>query len=72
MLGYNQEVTPGDVETILGVPRWTFLGIFLPWLAADVITTWFCFRFLKEDDLGQADDEESADVAAASNQEGVQ
>ena len=72
MLGYNQEVTPGDVETILGIPRWTFLGIFLPWLAADVITTWFCFRFLKEDDLGQADDEESADVAAASNQEGVQ
>lgn len=68
MLGYNQDVTPDNVETVLGIPKWTFWGLFLPWLVADVITTAFCFRFLKEDDLGHAEDEgsaESADNAAA-------
>lgn len=73
LLGYNQTVTPGSVETVLGIPKWTFWGLFLPWLVADVITTAFCFKFLKEDDLGHADEEEGpAETAAAASQEDAQ
>ena len=65
MLGYGQEIEPGNVPTILGMPKWTFWGIVCPWLVADVVTTWLCFRFIKEDDLGRAEDEEPATTAAA-------
>ena len=67
MLGYGQHVTPGDVSTVMGIPTWTFWGVVFPWLIADVITTWFCFRFLKEDAL---DDSEEDQVATAPTTEG--
>lgn len=71
LLGYHQTVTPDNVETIVGIPTWAFWGLFLPWLAADVITTAFCFWYLKEDELGHADDEGPRDaeshVAGSSN-----
>lgn len=41
----------GPLETIGGVPAWTFWGIFVPWLIADVVTVWLCFGFMKDDDL---------------------
>lgn len=65
VLGYNQTVTPGEAETVLGIPRWTFWGLFLPWLVADVITTAFCFRFLTEDDLDAAESEASPGSSAS-------
>ena len=62
---------PDQLATVWGIPAWLFWGIFVPWIAADVFTTWFCFCFMKEDDLGgqsedsatadQADDEDQAD-----------
>jgi hypothetical protein len=57
MMGYGQTVTPGNVPTILGMPVWIFWGIVCPWLVADVITTWFCFCYIKNDDLGVAPEE---------------
>jgi hypothetical protein len=57
-------------ETVLGVPKWLFWGIFVPWLAADAFTIWFCFGYMKEDDLGAAHEgedlaEEVAEMHAA-------
>lgn len=49
--GYNVE--PEDVTTVLGIPTWLFWGIAVPWIAADIFTTWFCFCFMKDDDLGE-------------------
>lgn len=65
MLGYGRDVTPENVPMIMGIPTWTFWGVLVPWLAADVVTTWLCFRYIKDDDLGQAEDELPATKATA-------
>ena len=57
LMGYGRELTPGNVPTILGMPTWIFWGIVLPWLAADVITTWLCFRYIRNDNLGVSPEE---------------
>ena len=49
---------PGNIPTTFGVPSWIVWGIGFPWLVADVFTTWFCFRFMKDGDLGTAGDED--------------
>ena len=49
--GYPAEVDATDFSTTLGIPTWLFWGILIPWIAADVFTTWFCFCFMKDDDL---------------------
>lgn len=46
---------PRPLKTTFGMPSWVFWGIVLPWLAANIITAWFCFFFMKHDDLGQDD-----------------
>lgn len=58
--GYGGEFDPETFETTLGIPTWLFYGILVPWLVADAFTIWFCFRFMKEDDLGEA--HEGADL----------
>ncbi len=67
MMGYGQEITPGNVPTVFGMPTWIFWGIVCPWLAADVVTTWLCFRFIKNDDLGAAP-EDLAETPAAGDE----
>ena len=42
-----------EVDTTFGMPSWTFWGIFVPWLAVDAVAVWFCFFFMKPDDLGE-------------------
>ena len=67
MMGYGREIVPGNVPTVFGMPTWIFWGIVCPWLAADVFTTWLCFRFIKNDDLGVAP-EELAEAGDAGNE----
>ncbi len=55
--GYNI-ADPADIPTTFGIPSWVVWGIGAPWIAADLFTTWFCFRFMQDDDLGVAGDEE--------------
>ena len=51
-------LAPGEdrphAATVLGIPAWAFWGILVPWLAVDAFTIWFCFFFMKDDDLGVA------------------
>jgi uncharacterized membrane protein YhdT len=42
----------GEIPMVLGMPRWVFWGIFVPWLFADMATIWFCFAVMSDDDLG--------------------
>jgi sodium/pantothenate symporter len=46
--------TVAEVPTVLGMPRWVFWGIFLPWIFADIATVIFCFFFMADDDLGES------------------
>ncbi len=55
--GYNI-ADPADMPTTFGCPSWIIWGIAAPWIVADLFTTWFCFCFMKDDDLGIAGDEE--------------
>ena len=61
--GYGQAVDPETFSTTLGIPSWLFGGILLPWVVADVFTTWFSFAYMKDDDLGIAGDEHRSQPA---------
>lgn len=45
---------PVTVSAIWGMPTWVFWGILVPWLAVDVAALWFCFFYMKDDDLGKS------------------
>ena len=52
-------------------PLILFGGILLPWIIADLFTTWVCFFFMKDDKLGAAGDEEThAEPVAVTGAEG--
>jgi len=57
---YGGNVDPGSISMVMGIPTWLFWGIFVPWLVADAITIWFCFFYMKDDELGEAN--EGADI----------
>lgn len=58
--GYIDNFDPDNFSMIWGIPTWLFFGIFVPWIVADLFTTWFCFFYMEDDDLGEA--REGADI----------
>lgn len=50
LLGYDAARPPNP---ILGMPDWVFWCIFLPWGCCVLLTAWFCFFFMADDDLGE-------------------
>ncbi|MBJ42861.1 MAG: hypothetical protein CMJ80_06200 [Planctomycetaceae bacterium] len=69
--GYiSPEETVDVIPTVWGIPSWVFWGILLPWLAVDVVAVWFCFFYMKVDDLGEAhEDEDLTEQIAHLNEE---
>ena len=63
--GYNV-ADPENVPTTFGMPSWVVWGIAVPWIAADVFTVWFCFFYMKNDDLGVSPEELAAIEAEGS------
>jgi hypothetical protein len=57
VLGYQRSAD--EMGLILGMPDWVFWSVVLPWAVCLVISVWFCFFFMADDDLGQDPDEES-------------
>jgi hypothetical protein len=58
--GYVGNIDSEQIATIWGIPAWLFWGIAVPWVVANLFTTWFCFCYMTDDDLGEA--HEGADV----------
>jgi hypothetical protein len=56
LAGYREPGAAG-LATVLGMPSWVFWGVLVPWLGADLFACWFCFFFLADDPLGEAEDE---------------
>ena len=56
--GYGHQVDPETFSTTMGIPSWLFGGILLPWIIADLFTTWVCFFYMKDDQLESPGDEE--------------
>lgn len=52
LTGYIGDFEQGDFSTTFGIPTWLFWGIAVPWLIADIVTVWFCFFYMADDDLG--------------------
>ena len=50
--GYGRP--PESIETYWGIPDWVFWGVFAPWTACALFTTWFTFFYMGDDDLGAA------------------
>lgn len=57
--GYVWDFDPANVRMILGIPSWAFWGIVCPWLVGDVFTVWFCFFYMRDDDLEPETDPDS-------------
>jgi hypothetical protein len=55
LAGYRQPADP--IANILGIPGWVFWGVVVPWLVADVFSLWFCFFFMADDPLQDAEDQ---------------
>lgn len=71
----GEQFDPESLVLVWGMPSWVFYGIVLPWLLAILFSTWFCFSYMKDDDLGVANEgvdieEELAEMNAASKEAG--
>lgn len=54
LLGYDRP--PEELaDTVFGMPKWVFWGILIPWGLSDVFACWFCFWYMADDDLEEAD-----------------
>lgn len=42
-----------NLRLIFGVPDWVFWGVGLPWFVCVILTVWFSFWFMKDEDLGK-------------------
>lgn len=60
--GYSAEVAPADFPTVLGMPSWVVWGIVLPWTLANAVTLYFCFWYMQD---GELDDADSGEPGAA-------
>lgn len=60
---------PGEeIVTVLGMPRWVFFGVVLPWVAACGFTLWFTMFYMKDTDLDPdrgTDDDSSQEPSQA-------
>ena len=60
--GNRPPADPDNLSLVLGMPAWVFWGIGLPWVMANVLTFWYCFRFMVDDDLEVVLEESAEDA----------
>jgi hypothetical protein len=51
LFGYGREARA--IGLVLGMPDWVFWGVAFPWGLCLLLSVWFCFRYMADDDLGQ-------------------
>ena len=50
LFGYYRS---GPPVLILGIPSWVFWGVFAPWGVVTLVTCWYAFFGMKDEDLGE-------------------
>ena len=50
LTGYHVD---GPVSITLGMPTWVFKGVFVPWIAATIVSVVYALWFIADDDLGE-------------------
>lgn len=53
VFGYDRD--PATVVTYWGVPDWVLWGVFAPWACCVLVTIWFSFFYMADDDLEPPD-----------------
>ena len=51
-----------EMSLVWGMPSWVFYGVFLPWMIVNIVGVWFCFGFMKDDDLDDPDNPEEEPI----------
>lgn len=64
-LATGYDVDPDKMTTVMGMPAWVFWGVGLPWLGSNAFIIWFALKFMKDDPLGEDEDEDA--VAESEN-----
>jgi len=60
IMGHHPATPTETISTVLGMPSWVFWGVALPWVLANILTFWYCFRFMVDDDLERVAEESPA------------
>jgi len=60
LAGYGQ--SGETLSFVLWFPDWVFWGIVAPWLACVVISMWYAFVLMRDEDLGADDQDEEEDL----------
>ncbi|MFT5465016.1 MAG: hypothetical protein ACI8UO_000102 [Verrucomicrobiales bacterium] len=55
---FSQFKAGEEVPLLFGMPKWAFIGVVLPWIAANVFIFWFAGRFMKDTNLGPGSEEQ--------------
>jgi len=56
---------PDEIEVTWGIPNWVLFGVFLPWVLCNVFAWWYCFCFVKDQELDpEAPEDAGGDDAA--------
>lgn len=55
--GYQTTTESWELSLTWGLPSWIVWGVAVPWCTAGVVSILLCLFYIKDDDLGQADDE---------------
>lgn len=53
----SRPTEPDSTQITMGIPTWVFWGVAIPWVAANALIFWFCFRFMTDDPLTPVEDE---------------
>lgn len=61
---YGYDRSADDLAFVWGFPDWVFWGILAPWGVCLLVSYWFSYRFMTDEDLG-AEVEEERDGAFA-------
>lgn len=64
--GYNRSAE--DLTFVLGFPDWVFWGVMVPWTACTIVSWWFAFVYMTDEDL----EEPAAAPTGDSESEGVE
>jgi hypothetical protein len=52
--GYGRK--PESLTFVLGFPDWVFWGLIVPWGVCTIVSGWFAFAFMKDENLETAED----------------
>jgi hypothetical protein len=50
LFGYRQDAAP---HLVFGMPAWVFWGVVVPWFTCTLITCWYAFFGIRDEDLGE-------------------